>query len=190
MKKIILAATALLFSTGAFAQHFEYGAKTGLSFAKMTKFEDTGFKTGIYAGAFAEYVINDFVGVQAELLYSMQGARWEAGNELLRYKFCYVNLPIFAKIYVSKGLSVDLGPQFGYMVSAKIKFKDEVSSVTNNVYDDGNLKKFDISAAIGLSYKFAYGLEASARYNLGLTKVIESKSSKNSVFQIGLGYRF
>lgn len=203
MKKIILAVAAIFLTTGAFAQHFEYGAKTGLNLATLTKMDDFNFRPGVYAGAFVEFVINDRIGVQAEFVYSMQGARnsnmsapMEAtfavdNDATLTYKLDYLTLPLLAKIYVFKGLSVDLGPQFGYMISAKQT--DEIGnySYTYNFYDENEtLKKFDVSAAMGLSYKLPFGLDISARYNLGLTKIGEDDDFKNSVIQFGVGYRF
>lgn len=191
MKKIILAVSAILLSTSAFAQNFEFGVKAGLNLATMTKSDGAAkFRPGIHAGAFAEYVINDYVGVQAELLYSMQGTRVKEDGATGTLKLDYIVLPILAKIYVIEGLSVDLGPQFGYMVSAKAKEKVDGESSTINVYDDPSLKKFDVSVGMGLSYKLPYNLVVSARYNLGLTKIYDGEKTKNSVIQIGVGYRF
>lgn len=186
MKKIILAVSALLLSTGAFAQiGIQWGVKAGLNLATTTNTSNAKFRAGINAGVFGEYVISDYVGVQAELLYSMQGtkSKTEAAGVTVSSttKTDYINLPILAKLYILEGLSVDLGPQFGYMISAKVGDAD--------VYDNVD-KKFDVSFAMGASYKLPLGLDVFARYNLGLTKIFEGSDSKNSVIQIGVGYRF
>lgn len=52
-------------------------------------------------------------------------------------------------------------------------------------------KTFDFSIPVGLSYEFAaVPIQIDARYNWGLTKVIDGADSKNSVFQFTIGYKF
>lgn len=192
MKKIIILFSAIFFSMGAFAQEgFQWGVKAGLNLATLSNASDAKFRPGLHAGVFGEYVINDFVGVQAELLYSMQGAKANEGGISATMKYDYINLPILAKLYVLEGLSIDLGPQFGYMVSAKAKGSAEGVSAEVSVYDEMD-NKFDVSFAVGASYKLPFNIDVFARYNLGLTKVLqeESEKFKNSVIQIGVGYRF
>ena len=205
MKKIILVALAAIVSTGAFAQKFEWGVKAGLNLAKITDSGDEAkMRTGLAAGVFGEYVINDLFGIQAELLYSMQGLMFKESEGDITIKDVlkgdYINLPILAKFYVLEGLSVDVGPQFGYMVSLKntlsgipAEFEDEDEGMVNgttDLYKEDGVKKFDISVGMGLTYKLNFGLDVFARYNLGLTKVSEGDKSKNSVIQVGVGYRF
>lgn len=189
MKKFILAAAAIFISTGAFAQvpHFEYGVKAGINFAAVTKVINMKTRMGIHAGAFAEYVINEYGGVQAELLYSMQGNKAETAGVTTINKFDYIILPILAKAYViPEKLSVDLGPQLGCLVSANEKVKGNGTSVSRNIFD--NVRKFDVSFGVGMSYKLPLNLDISARYNFGLTEVYGN--AKNNVFQFGAGYRF
>ena len=197
MKKIILVLSAVLLSTGAFAQNrgFEWGVKAGLNLSTVTKFDDTKFKPGFAAGVFGEYVISDFFGVQAELLYSMAGFKYKEGGLELNDKRDYLILPILAKFYILERLSVDIGPQFGYALSGKLDLDAGEFTGAGKYYDD-DFKKFDITAAMGLSYKFGFGLDVFARYNLGLTKLFDNKAplfgkdAKNSAIQVGVGYRF
>lgn len=221
MKKIIFVALAAIVSTGAFAQNFEWGVKAGLNVSSVSKMKDilsideagaakfeNKMRTGFVGGFFGEYVINDYFGIQAELLYSMQGSKYTfdavdgAGTLSVKstVKTDYINLPILAKFYILEGFSVEIGPQFGYMISAKQKFSGIEDDVLEdaiiielggeNLYDHDDLKKFDISAALGLSYKFNFGLDVFARYNLGLTEVYKDTKSKNGVLSLGVGYRF
>ncbi len=69
----------------------------------------------------------------------------------------------------------------------------------DNYYDRDALNKFDVSAAMGLSYKICGRFDVSARYNLGLTRIqddyeidnMEFKDkARNSVISVGVGYRF
>lgn len=202
MKKILLLAAAVMVSSGAFAQNFEWGIKAGLNLGSLTNMdmEDSNMmRAGLNAGLFGEYVINDFIGIQAELLYSMQGKGFKDGSNKMIFKLDYINLPVLAKLYILEGLSVDLGPQFGYMVSDKCKVETDGASVTidmNKVEELGEveIKKFDVSVGMGLSYKTRFGLDVFARYNLGLNTWIKAngsdEKSKNGVIQVGAGYRF
>ena len=183
MKKIILIATMFIVSTSAaFSQDWEWGVKAGINLAKNTKTTGENMRTGFYAGVFAEKVISDYFGIQGELLYSQAGSKAKGSGTSVVLKTNYITLPILAKIYVAPRLSIDLGPQFGYMASAKV--------AKLNIHKD--LKKFDVSWAAGLSYKIGGRFDLSARYNIGLTKVSKDKTvkSKNSVIALGVGYRF
>ena len=81
------------------------------------------------------------------------------------------------------------------MLSSKVKFEqyDEGrwESIENTSKD--GLKKFDLSIPLGLSYEIA-DFVIDARYNLGLTKVIDqneniSNGAKNSVIMLTVGYK-
>lgn len=185
MKKIFLAVTALFLSTGAFAQHFEYGIKGGLNQAYYTNESETsGSRTGLHIGVLGEYVFNRNIGIQAELLYSMQGGRYMYDGGKYTDKLDFINLPILAKIYFSRSRmwSVDLGPQFGYMINAKVNGSD--------IYNSPEVKKFDASLCLGISYKFASGLELSIRGTSAFTEVFTFSNARLTVSQIIVGYRF
>lgn len=152
--------------------------------------------TGFYVGAVAEIKFNDKFSVQPELVYSAQGVKQEynetfAGmtiNETFTSKFDYINIPIMAKYYVYEGLSVELGPQFGFLVKAETKVGGEKVDVKDST------KSFDFGVGAGLAYDLANGFFANARYNFGLTDVAKNNESndtfKNGVIQVGVGYKF
>ncbi len=211
MKKVLFVVAAALVSTGAFAQSFSYGVKAGVNFAKETKMDDmvlpigddeyldmgdTKMRTGFHVGVVGEYTFNDFIGLQAELLYSQMGAKWKTTYEgfdvKLTDKADYLTLPVMAKLYLYEGLSLEVGPQFGYMLSGKMATDVDGETDDNSYYDEDDLNKFDVSAALGLSYRFAFGLDVSARYNLGFTdtKKIVGEKVKNNVIAVSVGYRF
>jgi hypothetical protein len=58
----------------------------------------------------------------------------------------------------------------------------------NNVEVDGDAKTVDFSIPVGMSYEIN-NFVFDARYNWGVTKVFDGSDSKNSVFQITLGYK-
>lgn len=125
--------------------------------------------------------------MSAGVLYSMQGAK--ASEESVDYtlKLDYLNVPILANFYVSKGLALKLGVQPGFKLSSKVK--GEASGVTAELEVEDGVKSVDLSIPVGISYQYQ-NLVFDARYNWGVTKIIDDADSKNSVFQITVGYKF
>ncbi len=221
MKKVILSVLALAAFGTANAQEFKFGVKAGVNLAnlKTDLVDDAKMKVGFNAGALGELMITDKFGLQAELLYSMQGAKTEdfedyGFGETYRSEdkitLSYVNLPILAKYYIVKGFHVEAGPQLGILVSAKDKYETtetyedfdgtlvtEKYSETEDIKDD--LKGIDFSFNIGLGYDFTENFFAGARYNIGLTNIYDvndfglgftSFDAKNNVLSINFGYKF
>lgn len=176
MKKIMLIAAFMVASIGAFAQHsvgsFTIQPKVGLNIANVTDADDADPRIGFVGGAELEYQATDIFSITGGVLYSMQGAK--ADDETS--KLDYINIPILANVYVTKGLAVKLGIQPAFNVNSKGSA-------------DVDAKSFDFSIPVGLSYEFS-NVVLDARYNWGLTKISENGDSKNSVFQITLGYKF
>lgn len=185
MKKLVLMAAALLSTVGAFAQH-EVGAftlqpKVGINIANITDNSNYGKARVDFAGGLeAEYQATDIFSISGALMYSRQGYKGKdyslAGVTVKGSDWSpsYLNIPIMANVYVVKGLAVKLGVQPGFMVD------DD---------DAKDTKSFDFSIPVGLSYEYS-NVVLDARYNWGLTKLADGADSKNSVFQITLGYKF
>ncbi len=192
MKKVVLMTVALLMVCAAKAQFsagdFTWGAKVGLNVTNISNF-DLKNKSSFHIGAFAEWNLSDFIGLSPELMYSRQGARDKHDGVKYKLRVNYLNIPVLFKFYVLEGLSVDLGPQFGFALNSKAKTKH---NDTTNKTKIGDENTFDVSFPIGLSYTYE-GLILSARYNIGLSNMWDKDdvgvNSKNHVFQLSLGYR-
>lgn len=195
MKKIILVTVAFLgfcFANAQDKKDMSYGVKGGLNISSITNSDveemESSSLVGFHIGLFGEFMIADKFAIQPELLYSTQGVKLERYGEKADLKVDYINIPVMAKYYVAKDFSLEFGPQVGFLVSAELKY-DEVS-----VDIDDSTKSTDFSLNFGAGYNigdFALG----ARYNLGLTRLqkdleVGESDSKNSVFQISLGYKF
>ena len=138
------------------------------------------------AGAEFEYGVTDMIGVSAGLIYSMQGAKETVEGVDCTMKLDYLNVPILANVYVAPGLAVKLGIQPGFKLSAKAKAETSGASAEVDLDD---IKGFDLAIPVGLSYQYQ-NIVLDARYNWGVTKIMDDVDSKNSVFQITLGYKF
>lgn len=195
MKKLFLAVVVMMVSAATFAQN-EVGQltiqpKVGVNIANITDADDADPRIGLAAGAEFEYGLTDNIGLSAGVLYSMQGAKATEDGADCTLKLDYLNVPILANFYVAKGFAVKLGVQPGFKLSSKAKVKVSGTSVEVDANDiDGvNIKSIDLSIPVGVSYQYQ-NIVFDARYNWGVTKIIEDSDSKHSVFQITVGYKF
>ncbi|MBT8324478.1 MAG: PorT family protein [Winogradskyella sp.] len=192
MKNLILLTVLTFFTLTPVIAQVSFGAKAGVNFSDITGPDVDSFtgRTGLFFGAIAEIDICESWALQPELLYSSQGSDYEDPGDTGTAKVDYINLPIIAKYYVADGLSIEAGPQFGFLTSAKFEF----DGGEEDFKDD--LKSIDFGVNFGLGYKLDNGLNFSARYNLGLTDANDSEDLdggaeyKNSVIQVGVGFFF
>ena len=191
MKKLFLAVVAMMISAATFAQN-EVGQltiqpKVGVNIANITDVNDADPRIGLAAGAEFEYGLTDNIGLSAGVLYSMQGVKTTIIDDDCTWKLDFLNVPILANFYVAKGFAVKLGVQPGFKLSSKAKFKGSGGSKEVEVED--GVKSVDLSIPVGLSYQYQ-NIVFDARYNWGVTKIVDDADSKHSVFQITVGYKF
>ena len=190
MKKILLMAVVMLASVASYAQQavgtFTLQPKIGMNVASLTKCDGCDPRIGLAAGVEAEYQATDIFSVSAGLIYSMQGNKAKEDGVTLTTKLDYINIPILANVYVTKGLAVKLGVQPAFNVSDKQKLSGGKASFEA---EDVGAESFDFSIPVGLSYEYS-NVVFDARYNFGVTNIADGGDSKNSVFQITLGYKF
>ena len=192
MKKVLVVAALMFSSVVTFAQHavgsFNLQPKVGVSIANLTDNNSSDARVGLVAGVEGEYQASDIFSVSAGVLYSMQGAKFDAFGAKSTEKLDYVNVPIMANVYVVKGLAVKLGVQPGFKVNDKLDLR---MPVLGGALVDLKAKSVDFSIPVGISYEYN-NFQVDARYNWGLTKVfdVDKLDQKNSVFQITLGYKF
>ena len=210
MKKILLvAAVAVLSVVGANAQSF--GVKAGYNYATLNgdtaKEFDLKGNSGFYVGALAELPLSDIFAIQPEVIYSRKGAKYE--TEFLGKKaegtlnMDYISIPVFAKIYITEMISLQGGPQFGFLVNSP-EFKTAIGGLTgSSKLDKDAFGKFDFGMGVGASVNLPAGLFVEARYAHGFTNVFNSDNKdlqsstidkdsdfKNSVLSVGVGYKF
>ncbi len=202
MKRKILIAALLLASVGTFAQH-EVGSlniqpKIGLNIATMTNSDGSDPRVGFVVGAEAEYQATDLLSVTAGVLYSQQGIKADAFGIKSTFKMDYINVPILANVYVLPGFAVKVGLQPGFLVNDKVKVSSGGTSAEMGIKEalrnagvDASVKSFDLAIPVGLSYEYK-NVQLDARYNWSVTKAISAagENTRNSVFQITLGYKF
>ena len=169
--------------------------------------DDTKFKFGLVAGIEGQYQINDWFGLSAGVLYTQEGSKFKNADDL-KLNLEYINIPVMAKFYVAKGLSLNVGLQPGFLTKSKIKvpasglFYIDETKISGDFDAKDFTNKFDLSVPMSIAYELPMGLTFEARYTSGLTNVLknafDSKAStydktyknKNEVFMLTVGYKF
>lgn len=196
MKKFILSAIVLLTGVSAFAQAprqprtVSLIPRTGLNFSTATKNKGEAgksFRLGFVLGADLQYQLNGVLGVSGGLFYSQQGFNDDFGKAAVNY----LNIPVLLNLYVTDGFAVKMGVQPSVKLTGKYKANEGRTTVNGDkiTNEDKNLKIFDFSIPVGLSYETG-NIVLDARYNAGLVNLIGSTTHKNSVIQLTVGYRF
>lgn len=180
MKKLVL--FLLLLSSGfASAQLVQFGIKGGANFSNIESNErkyDFDTRTSYHFGALLEIRIFDNLSFQPEVLYSVQGAKVEKGISLDEVELKYVNVPMMLKFYlISDRLSLEAGPQFGFLTNDNLERKIETES-------------FDFAIAGGLGIDITRHLFIQARYIAGMSEFSEKAKLKNQNIQVSLGLKF
>lgn len=209
MKKILIIVVFTLFYTVSIkAQQIYFGPKLGGNISHFmysgdnTSFFDTKkMKLASHIGAFVEIPINDYFSIQPELLYSIKGARFNINTEKdyeSKYVYKYLSLPIIAKYFVSEKISLEGGPQFAYLLSAKNIERSDVyasnlghESASVNIRED--MQVYDLGVTAGVGYLTDTNFYISVRYNIGLSNIYKDIPEtrnvlRNGVFQLSLGY--
>ena len=185
---------ALICSTGLLAQGIDFGVKAGANIANQKISGDYDIDTkaivSFHGGVFVVWMFTEQLGLQPELLLSMQGSKEK--DDTYDYKIItnYVNIPVLVRYNINDMFSVHAGPQFGILVSAKEEFDGD----KDDIKDD--FKTMDVGLAIGAEANLPVAnLGVGLRYIIGLTNVLTDDGSfddtelKNGVFQIYVTFK-
>lgn len=171
-------------------QELKFGVKAGSNFSSI---DITGDKTkvGFSGGVLGQLKISKFA-IQPEILYSMQGAKVNNGVYNGKMNLDYINIPVMLQYYFVKGFNIEVGPQVGFLASAKFKPDGASSySIKNKV------NKTDFSINVGAAYELpVLPVGVYARCMIGLRDVgkdlsyAESNIGRNLGFQLGAFVKF
>lgn len=207
MKKIILSAVAVMAFAFANAQEVKYGIKGSVNlsnFSGDTDGLDLQSKVGFNAGGFVEIKLSDKFGIQPEILFSTQGTKAKAeGVEIegnfyngeVCFNLSYINVPVMFKYYAVDKLNIEVGPQIGFLTSAKTKTTVDGFNGSNEMDVKDNFESIDFGLNFGAGYDFTDHFSAGLRYNLGLANIAKTEAGDdtkihNSVFSLSVGYKF
>lgn len=216
--------------------YIKYSAKIGLNIPSLSgdypsQISHTS-KAGLHIGGVAEYKLKDKISLQGEFLISTQGGISEyrinyfnpdMGNyyesQKQTLKLTYVNIPLLYRYQIFDRITIDAGPQLGFVLNGKnvLEYKDSTDPTNNetielNALKDGSftsggetynykasVKRLDLSFNLGGTYDINDKFYIQSRYNKGITTMdknstigtnTSSWNLKNSVFQFSVGYKF
>jgi hypothetical protein len=140
-------------------------------------------------GAFLEIGVTPKFMIQPEVNYSIVGVELNNGEKEATIKLRYVDVPLLAKLNVSRKVNLYAGPQLGFLIRA---IRD--SSGTNELIDlkqDFEDKNFGMM--FGGDYKFIRHIFLGARYNLGIHQIARDWNDfemRNRYWSFRVGYIF
>ncbi len=165
----------------------KFGVKAGANFANLIGDDAEPFdlksRTNLHAGAVLNVGLNDWLALQPELVYSMQGYEGEADGVSFDGQLDYVNVPVMVDFTVAEGFSLQVGPQIGINVTAK-------EEAENGGEIELDAQSVVIETAFGAQYELPVGLFFQARYAAGMTQAINDVSAFNSVLSLSVGWFF
>ena len=171
------------------------GIRAGVNLAKfrLTDFPagtepNINSKTSMHGGLFANAPLGGMFAIQPGVEYSGQGSKFSEGSDKGEYDLHYINVPVMFQWKSTGGFLVETGPQAGLLLRANLD-DEEV--------EDETFKTLDLSWGAGLGYLSRIGFGVNARFNFGLSNILEGDADddttpqlKNQVIQIGFVYHF
>jgi opacity protein-like surface antigen len=217
MKRIIMVLAALAITLSVNAQ-IKFGVKAGLNVSQIgsgsveagdekTDIESSGMLVGFHAGGFVNFNFGPVIGLQPEVVFSLQGEKESGESDFgdTKFNLGYINVPILLDIKPIPNLSILVGPQVGINVTKKMSAEGQ--SISGSEVDDvlkeagTKISTIDVAAVLGVQYTIINHLVIGARYNFGFTPAIgltkEAKDAGvsvsglgNRVIQVSVGWAF
>lgn len=218
MKKPILLFAAAALSVSAMAQSKpSFGIRAGLSsstlkgdavnsFSNLLDFSNgaitTGSHTGFFGGANVRIPVNQMFSVEPGLYYAQKGyelngafnvsgAEFIGANAKARLTTHHIDLPVVLKANLN-GFQIFAGPQISYLAKANLRTTAGAlgfNIVNSNTDATDQFNKWDAGFTGGIGYQMSNGVNITAAYDHGLSRVNSGKSLEayNRGFKVGLG---
>jgi hypothetical protein len=219
-KKFLLIVSVAVAATGFAQSKISYGFKAGVSSATMRgdavqslndvvdfakDYVSTGSRTGFFTGTYVGIPLGKSISVEPGLYYSQKGYQLKGSlnvkgvdvlgvNAKVQLQMNYVELPVLLKVNVG-GLQLFAGPQISYLVNAHLKASAGALGFNVLSYKlpvTSQFNHWDAGITGGIGYQFKNGLNLSASYDYGLSKV-DAKSNFNAynqMYKVGVGFSF
>lgn len=203
MKKLFTISALALFMIMAMTNHsqaqLKWGLKGGVNFASIKNFEQAGIidnlqtYTGWHGGIFVQFKL-PIVAVQGDILYSVQGQKFDLLGVSQTLENSYILIPVVAKVSLIPLINLQGGLQYGILTTSAINGEDMIDLGNGQEAVKDFFKGGDWSVVLGIGFDISK-LMIDARYNLGVSQVNEvsfssSESLKNGVFQLSAGIKF
>lgn len=217
MKNKILLLLAIIISNFSFGQTSSFGVKAGVvssgirgdavdNFKTLLDFTDgqvtAKAHTGFFAGGFATLPLSGNISIEPGIYYSQKGYELNGALNTKGIDFLnagakavlqsqYVDVPVLLKANFS-GFQIFAGPQISYLAVSDLKTTAGVLGINllNKTIDaTSQFNRWDAGVTGGIGYQFANGINLSASYDYGLSKVDANQNvnAYNHAVKLGIG---
>ncbi|MDD2632634.1 MAG: porin family protein [Bacteroidales bacterium] len=161
------------------AQEFNFGLSAGVDVTNVRLSNSCTYYSVQYdpmiafnLNAFAAYRSAGFWGITAEPGFIRKGAVMSVAYNLEKHethlRLNYIQLPVLADFYITKKLSLSVGPEFAYLLSAKVHYDGNNTDIS-----DGYDPKFEVSGMAAINYTILPRIDIALRYSHGFTTISE-----------------
>ena len=189
------------------------GVKGGLNVSSIEEYDGFSLdsRAGFNAGFMLQYMINDNVGIESGLYYSLMGGKekekdYDNPNRIDDYTAkanpAYLQLPLYAIYKFNLGKNVQLYPSLGIYLGCGLSGDYELKGQDDGVAIDKKEKffndernRFDMGAGVGLNFQFNRTV-LGIGYEQGFMKInkheflYEDEDAYNSNLKMSIGYLF
>lgn len=222
MKKQLLFLLFTVLSVAALAQPAaKFGVRAGVTYAGMrgdavsnlnglldfaNGMITTHDRTGFFAGTYATVPLGGGISVEPGLYYAEKGYELRGDLTVKGLDFLgatakaqlqqhYIDIPVLLKADLGGGLQLFAGPQFSYLAKSNLKTTAGILGINllnKNMDATNQFNRWDMGLSAGLGYQLKNGVNITAAYDYGLSKVDANKNVNgyNRAFKVGLGFSF
>jgi hypothetical protein len=188
----------LLWGVEASAQEISWGIKGGVNFATLT-FDadpqpDFKYRIGLVGGGFFTLPLGSHFDVQPEILFSQQGATFDATDVEPEIRLDSLVTPVLVRFTPGssgRGLVIFGGPSIGFTLTAKVKAAASSTNTTEDISDQ--VKGVDYGVVFGAGWE-AGRLTIDGRYTWGVSALEADETAeattRHRVIAVMAGVRF
>ena len=166
----------------------------------------TNNRTGFFAGTYATVPLGGAISFEPGLYYTekgyelkgeltLKGLEFLGANAKAQLKQQYIDIPLLLKANLGDGFQVFAGPQISYLAKSDLKTTAGLLgfNLLNKTMDaTDQFNRWDAAVTGGLGYSFKNGMNISASYDYGLSKLDKNQNlnAYSRGFKVGIGINF
>lgn len=192
-KALIVILVLFLLSGKGYAQTYSnkeschYGFSLGMTSSNLLK-DSVKFKSGILfsGGLVYNLALSEKLNLGVELLYT--GKAFKSDSPIIKYRFYYVDLPVYLQYNLTEGIRLNLGGQYSKFINSNLTKIDGYGKGGNgsHTFEHENIKDMDYSFLLGAEIDLGKNLVLGARYTISGSTFFEQHKPNFGVFQLNL----
>jgi hypothetical protein len=187
MKKLAIAALAVLFAAALIPQTLEAGVgiKAGYSLSKFSQTSEAPLPFAwenlpFFVGGLSFESGLGFISIQSEMLYVRMGGKFAAGE--LEFRFGYIQAPVLIKLNVLPAGPVRPFIAGGGYGSYLIKAEGVLAGTKADLTEDFQRMDYGLIGGAGLAFKLpGISVSVEGRYNYGLMNIMRDPAAGDSM---------